>query len=195
MTRKKYIIGVIVFLVLIAFGVFLILNKKGSNQSNAPDQNPYKVSPSQNPYNGTQQNERPSVQVSFAKTEIRLNQNQQHTSTLSFSTLPDPEPTAFTLMLTFDPSQLQVNDIEPGNLWTGENILQKDIDNEKGVIMYSAGQGFSDEVTGESQIAKITFTSQSTDTQIQLGPESAYTSVQEKVLIPMQGLPLTISVK
>ena len=196
MNKKHYFLGAIVFLVLITLGVALILNKKQLFQPTSESQYTVNNRSSQYKVNNSQKEPvKPPVQVGFLEKEINLNKSQQHTSILSFTSLPEPTPTAFTLILTFDPSILQVDNIEPGNLWSGENVLQKDIDNERGVVLFSVGQGFNDEITGESQIAKITFTSESADTQIEIDPKSVYTSVKEKLLVPMQGLPLTITVK
>ncbi|MBN1168748.1 hypothetical protein JXA63_02555 [Candidatus Woesebacteria bacterium] len=202
MKSKKYIILIAVFLALFSLGIFLLLRNRVSIQEQ-PRTNNYDVNNGysvQNTNNNKSQNVTPdNVQVSFLVTELDLNQNQQHTSTLSFDILPDPAPVAFTLVLEFDPSSIQVNDIEPGNLWTGENILQKEIDNENGIVNYSVGQGFYKEVTGESQIAKITFTSSSTDTEIEIDSnKSMYAFAEEDgtvVGVSMKGSPLIISVE
>lgn len=194
MDKKKYTLGALGLVIVISIGVFFILNKSSNKKLVTNNQESYSEQIDTSPTPSTNVPRTPS-QVSFVETDINLGTGQERTSTLSFSPLPSPAPTAFTLVLAFDPSQIQINDIQPGNLWTGENILQKEIDNENGEVKFSVGQGFSDEVTGNSDVAKITFTKiGDQETEIIVAEGSAYASVEEKVLIPMQGLSLSISV-
>lgn len=203
MDKNKYTIVAIILVIFTAFGIYLLVNKdpKPSTQtettSTPTGQDQYNVNNSNsNNNNNTIESVNPPAQVSFVEPDLELNQNQEHTSTLSFTTLPDPAPTAYTLVLSYDPNQLEVTDIQPGNLWTGENILEKDIDNNSGTVKFSVGQGFSDEVSGDTQIAKVTFINlRGGDSTISITEDSVYTSVEQKVLIPMQGLPLSISVE
>lgn len=191
MSKKTLVTITIVFITLLFFGILRFLYRPGAQITNGVFETAQQQhSPT------TTVNSNTAVQISFDESSISLSPNEKHTSTLSFPVLPTPAPTAFTLILLFNPKHLQVEDVQPGNLWTGENILQKEIDNNIGVIKFSLGQGFSDEVTNNTQIAQITYTALSKqETKISIIDGSAYASFQEKKLIPMQGPPLMISTK
>lgn len=194
MGKLKYAVTGVVIAFIVVSGLFLLLKK--DDLKLPPNTKTGAVSETEEQDSPSELVQEP-VKVSFLEESISLNKNQKHTASLSFDTLPDPAPTAITLNLSFDPQNVKVENIEVGNLWTGTNVLQKDIDNENGKIAFSAGQGFDDEITGNTVMAKVTITplSENVNVEIEIDADSAYASVQEKKLIYLQGLPLSVSVE
>jgi len=86
-------------------------------------------------------------------------------------------------------------------LWTETNVLQKIIDNEKGEVIFSAGQNFYSDATQNTTLANfkvkvIEARAWPVNTEFELGPESAMTAlgIGEKIIM-LQGLPITIKIK
>jgi hypothetical protein len=124
--------------------------------------------------------------------------NNQYEFEVAYNALPDPIPAAETLQFTYDPAVIQVDDVEEGNLWTNTNVLQKDIDNDVGTVVYSAGQGFDADTTGNKVLATVKVTvlgSASGNTEIMLGPDSAVAAVGVDHLIPLNETSISINVK
>lgn len=119
---------------------------------------------------------------------------QQYTVNLDFKQAVDPVPSVFTLELLFDPKLLNVTSAENGNLWTGSNLLQNDINNREGKLILTIGQGFDAQTTGKTTIATFNFSvKQSTDqtTAINLGPNSSI--AKDGVETKLKAKPLVIS--
>ena len=136
----------------------------------------------------------------FRTSTLEWQAQKQYEVEVTFDTPPNPAPTAFTLHLLFDPDILRVDGIEIGNLWTGANILQNSIDNETGEVMYSAGQGFQDDVTNQTLIATVKVTAINTNpdinqTTLKIGPEAATASVGIDHLINLEIPQITLDLK
>jgi hypothetical protein len=107
-------------------------------------------------------------------------------------------PTAFTLMMSFDPAKLKVIKVEVGDIWVDANVLQDDVDNTAGTIEYSAGQAFNTEVTGGREVAKIYYEKTASagsgpvTLTLEEGSSTAYVGVD--VLVPFNNLPRTLTV-
>jgi len=137
----------------------------------------------------------PVVQFEVSSTEIVS--NKQSEMKIVFEKLPEPPPTAATLHLTYDPKVIKIDDISEGDLWTGVNVLERKIDNEKGDLKFSLGQGFEDKVTGKTTLAvlKITAVGNNISSSIKIEEDSAIASVGINKLIFLKGMPLKIEIK
>jgi hypothetical protein len=105
-----------------------------------------------------------------------------------FASMPTPPPNALTLQVLYDPSVVRIDDINPGNLWGEVNVLQKSIDNTKGEVVVSMGQGFDSQFTGELSLLTLNallLNDTDADVVISLGPESASASTGIGELIPV----------
>lgn len=62
---------------------------------------------------------------------------------------------AFDLYFNYDPTEIEVEDVGVGSLWTGANVLLKKVDNDKGEVRFAAGQGFEASKTGDSELMTL----------------------------------------
>ena len=53
-----------------------------------------------------------------------------------------PSPTAYHIIVGYDPQDVVVNTISPGNIWSSSNILKSSLLQPIGKIEFAAGQGF-----------------------------------------------------
>ncbi|KKQ41813.1 MAG: hypothetical protein US60_C0029G0013 [Microgenomates group bacterium GW2011_GWC1_37_8] len=147
------------------------------------------------PSQSTAEQVSPTTSLTPNKGTLRTNSttwevDKQYEVEVTFDKLPNPAPIAFTLQILYEPTVLRVDDVEIGSLWTGSNVLEEKINNDTGVVMFSAGQGFEDEVTQNKVLAKlkitaIEFDENSPETSIRIGPESA-TASDGKNLIKLE---------
>ena len=107
------------------------------------------------------------------------------------------QPAFTSVQISFDPSILQVEKIEKGNLWESENVLLNKIDNETGLARYDAGQGFGSKSTGQKTAAVIKFkviSDTNDQTLIKLTEKSNIASLGIDQLIYLTNNPYQISV-
>ena len=143
--------------------------------------------------------EGPVVKLETSSTEWK--RDEDHELIVSFESLPENLPNAITVHLIYDPDYVEVVEVTEGDLWTETNVLQREIDNEKGEVIFSAGQNFYSDVTENTTLANfkvkvIEARAWPISTEFELGPESAMTSlgIGEK-LIMLKGIPITIKIK
>lgn len=139
--------------------------------------------------------------VKFESSASVWNKDEQSELMVSFDGVPEYSPNAITVQLLFDPEYVEVIEVTKGNLWTETNVLQREIDNEKGEVKFSAGQNFNSNYTQNTVLANfkvkvIKTRSWPVSTEFKLGPESAMTSVGigEKLIL-LQGTPIKIDLK
>ena len=149
-------------------------------------------------------NVKDSSEVESLSVELNSDDNlwrsgQSYEFEIAFDDIADPYPTAMTLVLSFDPKSIEVNEVDVGDLWTGANILEDKIDNENGKVRYSAGQDFDAEISNGKVLAVVSLTVlediESGPTVITLEPDSAVASEKDVRLIYLNGEPLSISVQ
>lgn len=143
--------------------------------------------------------EGPVVKLETSSTEWKRDKNYE--LMVSFESLPENLPNAITVHLLYDPDYVEVVEVTEGDLWTETNVLQREIDNEKGEVIFSAGQNFYSDVTENTTLANfkvkvIEARAWPINTEFELGSKSAMTSlgIGEK-LIMLKGTPITIKIK
>lgn len=144
----------------------------------------------------TQEIQNQPVPVVFESQGLTLTNREELNFFVEFEELPDSVPTAYTIQLLFDPELMSVQQIELGDLWTDANILQNNIDNEEGVVLFSAGRGFDAEETGGKRLLDVSVIANrkavgNLETIVELGPESQYVLVGVDRLIDLSAQPIT----
>ncbi len=112
----------------------------------------------------------------------------------TLDSLPNQIPNAIQLVITFDPQIVEIQKVDPGNMWTKTNVLNNKIDNKNGKIELVMGQGFDAEPSNSANIALITFKllkSGSTSTTFNVATESAVAQTGVNHLINIVGIPYT----
>ena len=68
------------------------------------------------------------------------------------------EATVYTLIVNFNPDQLAIEKVTKGDIWAQSNLLQSDIDNDKGELVFTLGKGFNNNGgTGKENLVTIEF--------------------------------------
>jgi len=79
----------------------------------------------------------------------------------TITVLADLEPVndlaAFDIRLKYNPDQLSALALEPGQLWSDQNIIIQEIDNNAGLVRLSVGQVADATMTGELNLVSIDF--------------------------------------
>lgn len=139
--------------------------------------------------------------VKFESSSSEWKKDEESELMVSFESLPKDLPNAITVHLIYDPEYVEVTEVTQGDLWTETNVLEKKIDNEKGEVIFSAGQNFYSSSTENTTLANfkvkvINARSWPINTEFKLGSESAMTSVGigEKLIL-LQGMPIKIKLK
>ncbi|OGM21266.1 hypothetical protein A2863_00295 [Candidatus Woesebacteria bacterium RIFCSPHIGHO2_01_FULL_38_9b] len=176
MNGKRISVILITILALAGVGFLIALYSQKSKSDLTVEKPPQSTGEQVSPTTNLTPN-RGTLRTSSTTWEI----DKQYEVEVTFDKLPNPAPVAFTLQLLYEPTVLRVDDVEIGNLWTGANVLEEKINNDTGVVMFSAGQGFEDEVTQNKTLAKLKVTVISADennieTSLRVGPESATAS-------------------
>jgi len=138
-----------------------------------------------------------TLSVSFKTESLTWEKEKTYEAEVSFDGNPDPYPTAVSVQLIYDPKVIKIEKIDKGDLWTGTNVLQTKIDNQKGEALFAAGQGFGETTTQNRVLAKVSFSIISfseKDIAIEIGPESYTASVGVDHLINLKGSPLSVKI-
>lgn len=187
---------ILIFGTLAILGVVLLVTNLLTRQKTAPEEPSHAqvVVPSDK-----EEETKPNT-AQFRTSTYQWQAQKQYEVEVSFDTQPTPYPTAFTLQLLYDPKILRVDEVSLGNLWTGANILQNKVDNEKGEVIFSAGQDFQDQVTNQLLLATLKVTVVNTDPKItqatiEIGPESGTASVGVDHLIDLEIPPIILNLE
>jgi len=208
MSGKRFLIFIIVTL-LIFSGVFLLVNVSGGlkigvfngGEGASQPEDVVEEEGDKEPVTTGEYviKDGPVVKLETSSTEWKKDENRE--LMVSFESLPENLPNAITVHLLYDPDYVEVVEVTEGDLWTETNVLQREIDNEKGEVIFSAGQNFYSDVTGNTTLANfkvkvIEARAWPISTEFELGSESAMTSlgIGEK-LIMLKGMPITIKIK
>ena len=152
---RKYIPLLVVISIVSVTLVFLL--KKGThkvNIANSPQKSSTETIQKKEGEGFLIESDQKTVEVQTSYYEIK--KGTESTFEFSFLKLPDPVPAAISLVVNYDPTEIEIKKVEPGNLWGKTNELKTEINNSDGILKYSIGQGFGSEATSNSQIAKLT---------------------------------------
>lgn len=129
-----------------------------------------------------------SLNVNFISSTPLWKKGSTQEVTLSFSD-PNNIPLAFSLSLEYDPTKLRILKVDPGDLWTSNNVLQNYNNEEKGTLLYVVGQGFDAKNTGSLKFATISFSvlqNSGGSVNLKLGNDSAATKIDIDQLIALK---------
>lgn len=143
------LVTVIVIIAMYFFGQERRLQNQALNGSSIPSAQPVIVFKENSSFDEEDNSQVDPTQAPSVGTENVVN--------ISLPTSEMSKPTAYDLTFYYDPDAVEVIDIESGSIWSGSNILRKNIDNDNGRVRLAAGQGFEETMTNSRQIAKITY--------------------------------------
>ena len=117
---------------------------------------------------------------------------------LEFDNFKSYVPNAITIKINYDPKIIKISTITIGDIWTNTNVLEKTIDNDKGVNTLSLGQGFNANATGTLTIANINFqvlNSNLLSTTFSIGSDSVFGITNVKTLMSITGKSISVNLK
>jgi hypothetical protein len=114
---------------------------------------------------------------------IENSKREKHTASIILAE-GETTPTAFQIVLKYDPVLLTVNNVANGNLWTETNILKNIVIQEQGKLEFAAGQGFGASITSGKIVLVIEYEGVE-NAQFSILPESQYAYVGNFQSVPL----------
>ncbi len=142
---------VLVFLILILSYLLLLLKNEGSSD-NISGSNNYKKQPVDI-----------NIQGKYLPVQLSVNSDEWMPGEINqlyvyLANGEDPlYPDAFTLNIKYDPEMVKLVRINKGYLWSGVNVIEETIDEDRGMVVVSHGASFDSEVVGGVQLVILDF--------------------------------------
>ena len=182
----------IIFIFILLFLIPIVLIVAGSKPSTFSDTiipSPVNTTSTQTPAN--------IVAVKMVPDDVNWAAGETYEVTAQFDETLEITPDYSEVIFIYDPEVLTLNDIEPGNLWTEQNVLIKTINNEEGTAKLVFGKAVGSQTTKLNKIATLTFSVLDTsagNTAIVLDPDSNAASSVSEGLIKLSAKPLILTI-